>query len=141
MIRLLAVAFALVTLTGCAPSWHRSENVKLSHSVRRAAVYGDTLSLQGIVDPVVSVTDYGFRVNDVRDDAGNQLDFRSYQLFWMKELRFEAAFDAPATAAKSVAIDVEFLSRSGKQRVQMVLPVSRDVKPDYTTQLSRWRNH
>jgi len=140
MTKLIAAALSLVAVVGCGPSWHRGDNVKLTNAVQRAAVYGDDLSLQGIITPVVSVTDYGFRVNDVRDDMGNQLGFRSFQLFWMKELRFEAAFNAPTAAANSVTIDVEFLSRSGKQRVQTILPISRDVEPDYTTQLRRWRN-
>lgn len=140
MTKLLPAALVIGLLAGCGPSWHSDARIKLSHTVQRAATYGDRLSLQGTITPLVSVTDYGFRVNEVRDDTGKTLDFKSFQLFWMKELRFEAEFEAPAASATSIDVDVEFLSRSGKDRVQSVLPISRDVKRDYRTQLGRWRD-
>ncbi len=137
---LLSAALIIGSIAGCAPSWQSDERIRLWHTVERAAVYNDSLSLQGMITPVVSFTDYGFRVNDVRDDTGKQLEFKSYQVFWMKELRFEAEFEAPTAAATSVNVDVEFLSRSGKQRLQSVLPLSRDAQSDYRTQLRRWRD-
>lgn len=124
-------------VAGCAPQWHNG-NIRMMHRFDRAAVYGDSLCLQGSIAPIQTVTDYGFRVNDVRANSGTSLRFRSYQIFWMKELRFEAAFEAPEPTATAVHVDVEFLSRSGTQRVQTVLPVERDARDDYRSQLQRW---
>ena len=139
MTRIIPVVAMASLLIGCGPAWHRDSTVRLTHSIPRAVVYGDSLSLQGVIWPVVSVTDYGVRINEVRDDTGKQLALRSYQLFWMKELRFEAEFDAPTAAATSVNVDMEFLSRSGRQRVKAVLPLSRDTERDYRSQRNRWR--
>jgi hypothetical protein len=138
MKQLFLVALVASLVAGCAPRWHGSRKIKLRHFVERAVVYEDSLSVQGKVAPLVSVTDYGFRVNEVNDDTGKRLDFRSYNLFWMKELRFEAEFDAPSDSASNVSVDVEFLSRSGRQRIHKVLPIERDAKRDYRTQLRWW---
>lgn len=126
-------------VAGCAPSWHAGSNVTLSHSLQRAVVYDDSLSLQGRVNPVVSFTDYGLKVHRLQDDTGRSLNFRSFQVFWAKELRFEAEFDPPSSAAKQVSVDIEFVSRSGRQRLQSLLDVERNVPTDYRTQLGSWR--
>jgi len=127
-------------LAGCAPSWHSGGNAgTLTHSVQRAAVYDDSLSIQGRINPVVSLTDYGLKVNRVQDDTNKDLSFRSLQIFWAKELRFEAEFDPPSIAAKQVSVDIEFLSRSGRQRVRSSLAIQRNTRADYRTQLGRWR--
>ncbi|MBK9126278.1 MAG: hypothetical protein IPM13_00540 [Phycisphaerales bacterium] len=102
-------------------------------------MYDDTLSIQGRVNPVVSLTDYGLKVHRLQDDTGTALNFRSFQLFWAKELRFEAEFDPPSLAAKQVSIDIEFVSRSGRQRLRSLLNIERDVPTDYGTQLDGWR--
>jgi hypothetical protein len=126
-------------LAGCAPSWHAGSNVTLSHSLQRAVVYDDSLSLQGRVNPLVSFTDYGLKVHRLQDDTGRSLNFRSFQVFWAKELRFEAEFDSPSPAAKQLSVDIEFVSRSGRQRLQSLLDIERNVPTDYRTHLGSWR--
>jgi hypothetical protein len=106
--------------------------------LQRAVVSNDALLLQGRISQTVSFTDYGVRVNEVVDDTGKPLAFRSYQVFWMKELRFEAVFDAPNDNAKTVGFDLDFLSRSGVQTVRADLPITRNVERDYRTQIDRW---
>lgn len=137
MIKHVSAVAVAVLVAGCGPAWHDGK-VRMTHSVERAATYGDSLSLQGEYAPIVAVSDYGFRVNGVRDDTGRVLRFKSYQIFWMKELRFEAEFEAPAATATSVHVDLEFNSRSGIERFQLQLPIEREPKVDYRTQLSRW---
>lgn len=129
---------AMSLLVGCAPGWHDG-SVELRHVICQAAVYGESLSLQGGMAPLVSVTDYGFRVNDVHDDTGKQLALKSFQIFWMKGLFYEAEFDAPAPTAKTVNVDVVFRSRSGNQRIEKTLPIERGLNPNWHTQLRRWQ--
>lgn len=136
--RLSPILLTVALLIGCGPAWHRSDQIAMSHRITRAAVYENSLSLQGTISPVRSFTDHGFRVNSVCDDAGKQLTFRSYQLFWQKELRFEAEFSVPEAGSSEIAVDVEFLSRAGTERLKCLVPIERNVARDYTTQLDRW---
>jgi len=76
----------------------------------------------------------------VRDDTARKLDFKSFQLFWMKDLCFEVEFEAPADTASSVEVDMDFLSRSGKERVKATIPITRNAVGDYRSQLDRWRD-
>lgn len=135
---LLAVLLLIIPVFGCSPQWHANETIALHHSIDRAAVYGRSVSVQGRITPVVAVTDYGFKSNEARDDLGNSLKFRSFQLFWMKELRFEVELELPDSSAKEVSLDFEFRSRAGVQRLRSTLPLERNVSPDYRTQLRRW---
>ena len=133
-------AVTVCAIVGCAPAWHAGDRtLALSHSLQRAVVYEDRLSVQGVIQPLVSVTDYGFRVNEVHDGTGKNLSLKSFQIFWMKELRFEAEFEAPSVSADTVLVDVEFLSRSGRQRLRSTLPIERNATFDYRTQLPRWQ--
>ncbi len=139
MIGRVAGLCLLVPLLGCAPAWHTGEErFKVWHTIRRAVVYNDSLSIQGVINPILAFTDYGVKVNEVTDDTGTRLPFRSYQTFWAKELCFELECAAPGPAARTVDIDVAFLTRSGKQVVRKELPVVRGVEPSYATQLRAW---
>ncbi len=130
----------LVLPIGCAPAWHSGdEGVPVRHSVQRAVVYGDSLSIQGIINRTVAFTDYGVKVNHVSDDTGVALPFRSFQLFWVKELRFEVECAAPPPSARSVNVDLTFLTRSGSESVRKQLTILRQIEPDYTTGLEAWR--
>ncbi len=87
--------------------------------------------MQGLLNRVVAVTDYGVRVNSAVDSTGKHLAFRACELFWVKELRFDVQLDPPSDNAQAVILDFEFLTRSGCERVQAQLPVQRDVQSDY----------
>jgi len=131
---------AVTCVSGCAPGAQRTAGVALSYSIRRAAVDGDSLSVQGTISPQASFTDFGVRVREVRDDTARKLDFKCFQLFWMKDLCFEVEFEAPADTASSVEVDMDFLSRSGKERVKATIPITRNAVGDYRSQLDRWRD-
>jgi len=120
--------------------WHGDDvSFRIHHTIDRAAVYADNLSLQGRLNAVRAFTDYGVKVNSAVDDTGKQLDFRSYQLFWMKAMLFELEFEAPSPTAQTVSVDVEFRTRSGKQRVRTTLALDRTGHTGYRTQLGRWQ--
>lgn len=140
MLRGLLGAGLLLTLGGCAPGWHRDSHVLVQHSIQRAVANEQLLSVRGVITPLVAFTDYGVKLSRASDDTGRSLDFRSYQIFWAKELRFELECSAPALEARSVDLDLVFLTRSGPQEVHARLPIERDVESDYTTQSRRWQS-
>lgn len=130
----------LASCTGCGPAWHSgNEGFTVRHTVQRAVVYGDSLSIQGIINRTLAFTDYGVKVNEVSDDTGVALPFRSFQVFWVKELRFEVECTAPSPSARSVNVNLTFLSRSGSQTVRKKLGILREIQRDYTTGLEAWR--
>ena len=139
MIKTCLAMVAVALTAGCMPRWHNGDTL-MTHRLNHAVVCGDSLCLQGAIRPTQAVTDYGFRVNSVTDDAGTALRFKSYQMFWMKKLFFEAEFDAPDPGATAVTVDVEFISRpnSRRQRVQAVLPIERDDRHGFHNQSRRW---
>lgn len=130
---------ALLATPACAPRWHSGgERFEIRHSLDRAAVYEDSLCLQGRLTPVRAFTDYGVRIGRVVDDTGETLAVKSFQLFWMKEMRFELEVEAPAAGARTVTANLEFLTRSAVEHVNATLSIERTPETDYRTQLRRW---
>jgi hypothetical protein len=133
------VTSILLTTFGCVPSWHSGrERLRVWHTIDRAVVYDDALSVQGWIGPIVAFTDYGLKVNHIDDDTGKPLAFRSFQTFWAKALRFELECAAPNPSAKSVLIDIDFVTRSGKQSLRQTVSIEREPRRDYRTQLDAW---
>lgn len=93
-----------------------------------------------MVNPIMAFTDYGVKFNGATDDTGKSLAFQSYQIFWAKELRFELECTAPAIDARSVDLDLVFLTRAGPQAVHTRIPIERDARQDCTTGSQHWQS-
>lgn len=132
---LVVVLFSCV-ITGCIGpriyDGHRGEH--LFHYIEKVQVFDDCVSIQGGWNDIWAVYNYGVKVFDAHDDTGNQLEFRSMQFFWMKDMRFELELSPPSPDAKYVSLDIAFLSKGGVQRFQETLPLDRSANESYATQ-------
>jgi hypothetical protein len=136
-----AAGFSLLLLScaGCAPTWHSGDGLDIvRHQITGAQVIEDSLSVQGRISLLCAFTDYGVKVRKAQDNEGRTLEFRSFQIFWAKEYRWEAEFSLPGENATAVVIELEFATRNGKERVQETLPIDRTSRVDYRSMLSGW---
>lgn len=138
------ITFCLGALTLCSgcltPRWHDGIQ-PLKHKIDQVAVCAETadsLTVSGVMHPIVAFTDYGIKVYDATDDKGNRLDLRSFQIFWAKAICFQIEFSAPDPNAKTVDLDLAFRSRSGIERITSTLPIDRQEHSDYLNSLRGW---
>ena len=141
MTRSIAVVFSVLLLSGCAilqPTWHDRQPLK--HVVEGTAVLDGRLSVHGEIKcgPPLAFSDYGIKVRRAVDDTGRHLELKSVQVFWMKVTCFEIELTEPDPSAKTVSLDLLFLTRTGLERITKTYPIQRDVQSAYWTQLGRW---
>ncbi len=137
-ITISSICFCLLFMVGCfTPRWHEGGPSPNLHTLQRAAVIQDALSIQGRL-PLYGYSDYGVRLNRAVDDQGQELQLKSAAIFWVKEERFELELDPPHPQATQVTIDVSFKTRAGVQRIEKSLPIDRSGRDDYRSELSGW---
>jgi acyl-CoA thioesterase I len=105
---------------------------RLNHEPRGAVVVDGGLHVRGWITPCAPPMDYGVKVFDALDDTGRHLAFRSYQRTLIKGMWFDLELSEPAPAAKTVTVDVAFIS-GGVQRVKWDLPIARDDAASWFT--------
>jgi hypothetical protein len=101
------------------------ESPPLRHTIRQVAVYADSLSVSGDIEPVNAFTDYGIKVFNAVDDRGTRLELKSFQISLRKGYYFEIELTKPDLKAKTVTLDIAFTSRSGLQRIKATQPIER----------------
>lgn len=126
----------LLFTVGCA----HVQTGSVSHAVHEALVLGDSLSVQGSIGTRYAFRTYGVRVNKARDDTGRDLAFRSYMMLNAKGQWFEIELSAPSMSARFVDLDLEFVTRSGEERIKQRLSLDRERKPNFITRIGRWNS-
>lgn len=137
----LAVWFCVYAMCGCSglePRWHSGRKHSVTHALQEASVFEEGLSVRGSISPVCAFTDYGIKVYSARDDTGNDLALRSFQVFYAKVMRFEIEFESPADEAETVTLDIAFTTRSGLQRLKETLPIDRLPCDNFTSRRHVW---
>lgn len=130
MARLALLApFVLWILVGCAPRLDTDAKFYVYHHLERQADIGrDSVLVHGEMSQAASFSTYGVRLNHASDDTGRQLFLRSYRFWAISETTqyYELELSAASVAAKTLQLDLDFVTRAGRQRIQRTLELRRD---------------